>query len=702
MSLRNKTEKRDAFAVDLEELGSETYGGIKPNSDLDDARRMVGKPTDIMTVYADRQQPRRAIPPLISIHWDGSPDKVIDLFLHWQAVAEQKVGKTIPVIEILNGQSEGFEADTNHAHFVEFLALLQLAQSIHREGLINPITVIRRGDNHVIESGERRWLAHHLLNHFVDPKYGKVPAIESKGGESVWRQARENTARRALNAIGMARQLALLIMDLRAKETTYDLFDDIVIGCDRIFYAQVGNGQAHRIPKGMGERVESAMGVQRGQISDYRSLLCLTGMDGDNEVNDIIWLRADEENWGLDPLIQIGKLPLDTLRRIVVDNPDFTFNDLMEVVRYVRSPNISESQNPVGDGAKATPPPKNALIPGAIIRRNMGDYWLIEEAHYSGAAYLCRSPQGTQLQIAYNQIEAIDNTKRELFAAVTNPTPDPSPKGRGEEDTDNGRKNWSGTPAAQWLNKTAWIGKEQVFVKAIVKAETVTCRMPDGRLQDFHTSILFATPPDEKPTSSDDLSVGQRVCIAYKRNVKGVISSIRSGILKKYEMSFDGGGKQWYDRIDLVPIAAEVPATGEVSNQWLPFGAPKTTATPDDYVNQGDDEFDDNDVFEGDSNHAGGVPDFEAFDAVNLELLQAIADAADILDLPESSIIEDLLKLDRRKIQNTVNEAGIEGMERYAVQYKDAAANALEQMMQRIEAHIANVMTVAREMVKES
>lgn len=394
-----------------------------------------GDPTmrlDIMSIWADPQQPRRAIPNSVRVYWSGDPAKVVDLLMHWQKVAEQKAGATIPVLEILNGQGEGLELESAHPHLAEFIDLTRLAQSIHREGLINPISVIRRGDSHVIESGERRWLAHHLLNHFMDEKYGKIPAIESKSGESVWRQARENTARRSLNAIGMARQLALLVMDLRAAKTDYNRFEDIVEGCDRIFYEQVSNAQLHSIPKGMGERVESAMGVKKKQVSDYRKLLRLTE---DHEVNDILWLRGDEENWGLDPLVEIGKLPLDTLRRIVVDNPSFTFNDLIAETRKVWSPHLSQDSQPVGDSAKPTPPPKNQLLPGVIILRRLGDYWRIEDADYMNDEFLCVSPSGFSQRIKHADIAGIDNAKADLFKRTTKPEKQPANPPRQEAAT---------------------------------------------------------------------------------------------------------------------------------------------------------------------------------------------------------------------------------------------------------------------------
>src|SRR5690606_34285023 len=94
------------------------------------------------------------------------------------------------------------------------LALADLAGNIRRNGLMNPISVVRVGERYQIETGERGWLAHHLLRLLTGDDNWQYVAARVVERSSVWRQAGENSARADLNAISKARQFALLLMDL--------------------------------------------------------------------------------------------------------------------------------------------------------------------------------------------------------------------------------------------------------------------------------------------------------------------------------------------------------------------------------------------------------------------------------------------------------------------------------------------------------
>lgn len=293
-------DKLDLFAGgnDLQSVANDIYGG---SIDVPDSGRVVARPTPISTIWADVKQPRRAIPINIRLHWDGNPASVAQLLTDWLRVAEAEAGSPIDVVALLNGEGDGIDSDKFPSVAQEFMALARLAQGIQRDGLINPITVIESDGKLLIESGERRWLAYHLLNMHLGETWAKIPAAKGNTNDSVWRQATENTQRRALNAIGMARQIALLIMAARgtppmASGTQYLDYDEIVKNgaSDRRFYAQVADGNMHRIPRGMGERIQAAMGLGMEQLSQYRRLLRLTE---DEPVNDALWTRADVENW---------------------------------------------------------------------------------------------------------------------------------------------------------------------------------------------------------------------------------------------------------------------------------------------------------------------------------------------------------------------------------------------------------------------
>lgn len=424
--MSNTTTKKEKFADLKRRLDEQKSRSAVPHTELDSATMeaidSVDDPTlrlSIMDIRADRTQPRQAMPSLISVNWNGNPQEVLDMLNRWRLIAEQRAGITIPVEDILYGRNEKtFELKTAHPYFTGYIELLTLAQSIHREGLSNPVNVIRNSGQYpyIIESGERRWLAHHILNHYVDAKYGRVKAVEGDVKESAWRQCSENNQRTNLNAIGKARQIAKLIMECRAGLTDYMSFEDIVVGCNRIFFAQVANGNLHKIPDGMSGRVQAALHMTRSTMSDYRSLLALTE---DNEVNDILWMRADDEWWTQDDLLSFRKIPLNTLREIVLREA-FTLEDLKKEVGLFGIPN-----NPLSgsDDMKPTPPPKNQLKKGVIILRRLGDYWRIEKVDYMNDEFLCVSPSGFGQRIKYSDIADIDNNKADLFKPKATTTP---------------------------------------------------------------------------------------------------------------------------------------------------------------------------------------------------------------------------------------------------------------------------------------
>jgi hypothetical protein len=107
----------------------------------------------------------------------------------------------------------------------------------------------------------------------------------------VWRQASENGVRANLNAIGRARQLALLLMEIhRPKGSAFHSYDEMVEpnGVDRSYYSQVADGNSYPFT-GHGEALLNAMGLkQSSQLREYRELLRLP---------DEVWRIADDLNW---------------------------------------------------------------------------------------------------------------------------------------------------------------------------------------------------------------------------------------------------------------------------------------------------------------------------------------------------------------------------------------------------------------------
>jgi hypothetical protein len=353
------------------------------------------------------------------MHWDGNPLDVAALLEQWATVAANQAGVTIDLEALLNGEGEGIDTDKFPSVAQDFIALVRLAAGIKADGLINPITVIESDSKLLIESGERRWLAYHLLYMVMGEAFAKIPAAKGNGNDSVWRQATENTQRRSLNAIGMARQIALLIMAARetppiAMGTMYKEYDELVSAgvCDRRFYAQVADGNVHRIPKGMGERIQAAMGLSMEQLSRYRALLKMTD---DEQVNDALWTRSDVESWAEGAIREAYTLPIGKVRA-VVEREQWALDDL----KALKTPTLP---SPMATGE------------GIIPRRPVTSEWMNKMVLTKGNQ-LCKVigvdgdwikvqlPTGIPKQIHYSEL-TLSGDKPGAPAIVPTPIPDP-------------------------------------------------------------------------------------------------------------------------------------------------------------------------------------------------------------------------------------------------------------------------------------
>jgi hypothetical protein len=276
--------------ADSVDIDAAIYGKV----DAPESGRVVARPIAIMEIYADPKQPRRAIPALVREGWAFTPEEVGETLNKWIIMAGEMAGDAIDIVGLLTRGGEGVDApaESGQQVYAELLELIRLAASIRHDGLQSPISVARFGTKYIIESGERRLLAHHLLRLYVGDKYAQIPAVV-KDRVDVWKQAAENGARRPLNAVGMARQLALLIMDMYAgdADARIDEYETLILPgeCDRAFYAQVKNGNVYRVKRGMGQRILDVTGLKsKSQINQYRDLLA---------VPDDLWTKADQENW---------------------------------------------------------------------------------------------------------------------------------------------------------------------------------------------------------------------------------------------------------------------------------------------------------------------------------------------------------------------------------------------------------------------
>ncbi|MFZ2880520.1 MAG: hypothetical protein WA009_13350, partial [Phototrophicaceae bacterium] len=154
--------------------------------------------------------------------------------------------------------------------------LVNLAVTIRDDGQVNPLTVvdISQGVTRLfrIETGERRYWATWLLRDFI-PNYtgdGMIPCIIIPANRSsVFRQAKENTARSGLTAVALARQAALLLLTVHGYE-----IPAYAVGNDFYRHALELDLRAKREYT---DAILSAMGgIKKGHFSAIKGLLRLS------------------------------------------------------------------------------------------------------------------------------------------------------------------------------------------------------------------------------------------------------------------------------------------------------------------------------------------------------------------------------------------------------------------------------------------
>ena len=280
---RKRGVRIDENLFDVGVAASEGYGHDMggPVIDIQTKPIIRAKPIDIFQIQPNPMQPRRVVPS----QFRGGP--LMDQIEAWLDEVETESGRAFPLEALIMGKVELRAREERQATTAELplLRLADLAASIHQDGLTNPVTVAGAGDSYLIETGERRWVAYHLLNAYVGGDAFRAIPARRVAELNLWRQASENTARDNLNAIARARQIALLLMDMHGWEN----FEPIeVFDCEQDFYAQVADSKQWRVPYGRAEQLCAACGFEHGsRIRQYRALLRLTREQ---------WIRADDRD----------------------------------------------------------------------------------------------------------------------------------------------------------------------------------------------------------------------------------------------------------------------------------------------------------------------------------------------------------------------------------------------------------------------
>lgn len=405
----------------------------------------------IMDIIPDMTQGRRVLPDEIRRLWDGTARGYGVVIDAWENGARILAPAPFPVDILMGGVSPLVSSDDPLA--LDFAEMLSFAANIRDIGLNHPIGVVKRGELYRIVYGERRWTAFQFLNHYLggteDWRNIRARTIVATDWQLAKAQAAENNQSKRMNAIGRAREFAKLLMIARADGgERYDSWNQLVVagGCDRYWYAQVANGEIHRIPRNMGPQFEQALNISVGQMRNYRNLLRLTE---DHKINDVLWMLGDKGNW--------------------------SENFLREVALYLDVSEIAE------------------------ILNLKDDYTVTTVTVYESEVALQKAVKAAK--------EAAELAKNQAEPPVT--ITDGDGVEDGESDTVNdtneaGNEDNADWPSRAWLNKTAYSGNVELFVKSVVDSDRVIAiAKANGDEVEVHISKLRErTESDAKPVTT--------------------------------------------------------------------------------------------------------------------------------------------------------------------------------------------------------
>jgi hypothetical protein len=269
-------------------------------------------------VRPDPVQPRRVLPESIHVRFHTNhvtPTQALRELVQTVQIAARQRGRPFQnILELLPNADERDEDLEVKLSPEEVLLrdLVNLAITIRQDGQVNPLTVVDVSQGvtrmYRIETGERRYWATWLLRDFI-PEYtgdGMIPCIVIPAAQSsVFRQAKENTARSGLTAVALARQAALLLLTVHGYE-----IPAYAVGNN--FYRQALELDL-RAKREYTDIVLSAMGgMSKMQFSQYKSLLKLS--DEALELAD----RYDIEEFRLRPVLGIAsEFHTEILRQII-------------------------------------------------------------------------------------------------------------------------------------------------------------------------------------------------------------------------------------------------------------------------------------------------------------------------------------------------------------------------------------------------
>ncbi|HUN08255.1 MAG TPA: ParB N-terminal domain-containing protein [Aggregatilineales bacterium] len=348
MAKRDNTQRLDAL------LGSITDEMLTfdPQQFTDNSLRVERILLEM--VRPDPVQPRRVLPESIHFEFHNNrmtPTQALRQLVQTVQIAARQRGRPFnSVLELVaqgeDEQSEGAEIRLSPEEQL-LHDLVNLAITIRDDGQVNPLTVVDVSQGAMrlyrIETGERRYWATWLLRDFI-PEYsgdGMIPCIIIPAAQSsVFRQAKENTARSGLSAIAMARQAALLLLTVHGCE-----IPAYAVGND--FYRQALNLDL-RGKREYTDAILSAMGgISRSQFSRLKSLLTLS--DEALELAD----RHDVDEGKLRYVVEVpSEAQCEAIQQIVAF--DLTVKQIKDMLSEAGEPSTEPTEEFPKDAVRLT------------------------------------------------------------------------------------------------------------------------------------------------------------------------------------------------------------------------------------------------------------------------------------------------------------------------------------------------------------
>ena len=304
----------------LSSIGDEAFLG----SDMMQNLRNHGLSVEriaISLIRPDAAQPRRVLPETIHYAFHNqeiTPVQALKQYIEKVRIISREKGRPFEnLMDLLISTDDAKDERELTPIERDLHDLTNLALTMRNDGQVNPLTIVDCSEgvmpSYRIETGERRYWANYINMEFI-PSYqgdGTVPCIILPPGEaSVFRQAKENTSRAGLNAIGMARQVALLIL------AVHDIHPRLG-PVDHDFYRQALELDLRGKPEYTGDILNAMGGITRQRMSQYKLLLSLS----DESIE-----LADQHSMDEGKLRHVLKLPVEyqaeALRQIIKHDLD--------------------------------------------------------------------------------------------------------------------------------------------------------------------------------------------------------------------------------------------------------------------------------------------------------------------------------------------------------------------------------------------